>query len=137
MKRPLIIALLVATVLIAGAATLAWATGWDGPDRDRTQTIRIVTADGSALPPDTTVIVNADRDWRPGFPFGLFFFPFFVILGIFLVSRLVSGGHGWRGPHGPGGPGGPPPAWFEQMHAHSHEADWTKPANHQAPNEAG
>jgi hypothetical protein len=137
MKRPLTITLLVATILIAGAATLGWATGWDGPDRDRTQTIRIVTADGSALPPDSTIIVDADNGWRPGFPFGLFFFPFFVIFGIFLVSRLFGGRRGW---HGPNGPGGPPPGWFEQMHLKSHEAEWNKPRNSSttpAPDEAG
>ena len=139
MKRPIIIALIVATVVIAAAATLAWATGWDGPGRDRTQTIRIVTEDGSALPPDSTIIVDADNDWRPGFPFGLVLFPFFVIFGIFLVSRLFGGRRGW---HGPNGHGGPPPSWFEQMHLKSHEAEWNKSstptsAPTPAPDDAG
>jgi hypothetical protein len=133
MKRPIIIALLVATVLIAGAATLAFVTGWDGTDRDHTQTIRIVNGDGSALPPDSTIIVNADRDWRPGFPFGIFFFPFFLLFGIFLVSRLFGGRRGW---YGPNGQGGPPPAWFEQMHLKAHEAEWNR-AKNSAPDDAG
>lgn len=138
MRRPVLFNILFATLLIAGVATVGLVFGWDGPDRDRTQTIRIVTGDGSALPPDSTIIVNADDGWRPGFPFGFFFFPFFLLFGIFLVTRLAWGGgrHGWNGRSGAGGPDGPPPGWFEQMHLRAHEAEWNKSST-PAPNDAG
>ncbi len=137
MRRPLLITFLAATLLIAGVATIAWATGWDGPDRDRTQTIRIVNGDGSALPPDSTIIVSADNDWRTGFPFGFLFFPFFLLFGFFLISRLAWGGRrGWNGPPGPRDPDGPPPAWFEEMHDKSHEVAWSHPKP-SAPSDAG
>ena len=104
MQRSFAIALLAFSLVIATVATLAWVTDWDGPDRDRTQTIRVVGEDGQPLPPDTTVIVEADRDWRPGFPFGLFFFPLIFIFGFFFLARLFDGRRGWNGPGGPQGP---------------------------------
>lgn len=136
MKRPLAIALLAFSLVIATVATIAWATDWDGPDRDRTQTIRVVGEDGQPLPPDTTVIVEADRGWGPGFPFGLIFFPFVLLFGFFVLTRIASGGRGWNGGNGPGGHRGPPPGWFEQMHQNAHTAERNRSAV-PAPDEAG
>jgi hypothetical protein len=133
MKRPLVLVLLAMSLVIATVATIAWATDWDGPDRNRTQTIRVVGEDGKPLPPDTTVIVEADRGWGPGFPFGLFFFPIFLLFGFLVLARFASGGRGWSGP---GGHRGPPPGWFEQMHLNAHEAEWNKTAK-PAPDDAG
>lgn len=133
MKRPFAIALLAFAIIVAGVATIAWATDWDGPDRNRTQTIQIVGEDGQPLPPDTTVIVEADRGWGPGFPFGLLFFPFFLFLGFFLLARLAGGGRGWNGQ---GGHRGPPPDWFQQAHRSAHEAESNNNVK-PAPNEAG
>lgn len=126
MRRPVWIGLIIFVAAVIGISTLAWASDWDGPDRDHntTRTIQVTGADGQPLPPNTTVIVNDDGGHRGFRPF--FLFPLFFFFGIFLLFRFIFfreriGPPGWsRG----GWNSQTAPPWFDEWHRRSHETSW-------------
>lgn len=126
MRRPWTIGIAIFLAAVIGFSTLAWAAGWDGPDRNHTDTIQVVGANGQPLPDNTTVIVNTGHD-RDGFrPF--FLFPLFFFLGLFLLFRFVF----FRGRIGPPGwnrngwNSATAPPWFDEWHRRSHEESWDR-----------
>ena len=116
MKRPWIFVGLFLITLGTIAAIAFW-----GPDRDwdrdsrRIEVVQVVDPEGNAIEGGATVIVERDRH---GFPFGILFIPFVLLL----VFGLLRGG--FRGPRGggPWGPGGDRgERWLDEWHSRQHQ----------------
>lgn len=104
----------VAAVL-AIAAGIAWAAGWDGPDRDREHTVTYTVVDDDGVPiEDGSRVLLVERDGFDGPPFPFFpIFPLLVVGGVVLTIALVRRG---GGPRGPGGR-------FDEWHRRAHADD--------------
>jgi hypothetical protein len=105
MKRPLL-GILLALALVGAGIGIGASFGGDwGPRRDH---VVVTNVGGDAAHGGQTIVVT-DGGWHHGFPFGLLFVPFVVLLVVFLVTRRRRGCGPWGGGGGQGAPPGTPP----------------------------
>lgn len=130
MRRPWI-GLIVFVIVIAAAIGASWY--WGGGDwgpRHSAEVIRVANADGTAIGPGNTIVIQSHRG-GPFFPF-FFLFPLFIFGFFFLMRRAFWGPR--RSPWGDRdrGPNGTPPAWFDEWHRQAHDGDRDLPRDHRS-----